>query len=91
MRVPRANDTDALAILLRRDRRQKVCYFAPMVGCNAFKAADGDGLAVLEAAAAGMQVSQGRSQVRPRIAGKHVRFAIQHVGVGKSAPAQSNG
>ena len=29
--------------------------------------------------------SQGRSQVRPRIAGEHVRFAIEHVGVGKTA------
>jgi len=42
--------------------------------------------------ARGLQAgSQGRSQVRPRIPGKHVRFPIDHVGVAVAACGDQNG
>ncbi len=81
-RRTRADDPDALAVLLRRNGRQQIGDFAAMIGRDALQAADRDRLSIQPAAAA-------RRLARP-IAGapqnrrEHVRFAIQHVGVGKT-------
>ena len=57
--------------------------FAPMVGGSSLQAADGDGLAVFEAAAAAGRLA-GAIACASQNRGEHIRFAIEHVGVGET-------
>ena len=86
-----ADAGDALAVLHRRDSREKICDVVTVVGRDAFQPADGHGFfhdAVLgkrrqsPAAAGGFA---GAVTGSAENCGEDIRLAIDHVGIGKSA------
>ncbi len=78
-----ADAGDALAVFLGRNFREPVLEFAAQVGCDALEAADGHRFAVHAGAAAGRLARPIASAAEN--GGEHVRFPVEHVGVGVAA------
>ena len=78
-----ADAGDALAVFLAGDFRKAIRDVVAQVGRDALQAADGDGFAVHAAAAAGRLA--GAIAGAPENRGEHIRFPVEHVGVGIAA------
>ena len=78
-----ADAGDAFAVFLGRNLRQQVVDFSAQIGGDALQTADRNRLAIQAASPAGRlaRAVAGAAQDRR----KHIRFPIQHVGVGISA------
>ncbi len=79
----RADACDALADFLRWDFRKTVCDVIAQIGGNALQSANGDGLAIDALAAAGWLARAVAGAAKN--AGKDIRLAIDHVGIGVEA------